>query len=73
MFVKLVEDVKAYGGEVLMFSSMHESGQRASRLLSRATSTSEAATAFLAVARPGASLWLGRRELTRLCPPAMQN
>lgn len=33
MFVKLVEDVKAYGGEVLMFSSMHESGQRASLLL----------------------------------------
>lgn len=31
MFVKLVEDVKAYGGEVLMFSSMHESGQRESR------------------------------------------
>lgn len=30
MFVKLVEDVKAYGGEVLMFSSMHESGQRES-------------------------------------------
>lgn len=28
MFVKLVEDVKAYGGEVLIFSSMHESGQR---------------------------------------------
>ena len=28
-FVKLVEDVKAYGGEVLIFSSMHESGQRA--------------------------------------------
>jgi protein pelota len=27
-FVKLVEDVKAYGGEVLIFSSMHESGQR---------------------------------------------
>lgn len=33
-FVKLVEDVKAYGGEVLMFSSMHESGQRASSFLS---------------------------------------
>lgn len=30
MFVKLVEDVKAYGGEVLIFSSMHESGQRES-------------------------------------------
>lgn len=30
-FVKLVEDVKAYGGEVLIFSSMHESGQRESR------------------------------------------
>jgi hypothetical protein len=29
-FVKLVEDVKAYGGEVLIFSSMHESGQRES-------------------------------------------
>lgn len=27
-FVKLVEDVKAYGGEVLIFSSMHESGQQ---------------------------------------------
>ena len=27
-FVKLVEDVKGYGGEVLIFSSMHESGQR---------------------------------------------
>ena len=27
-FVKLVEDVRAYGGEVLIFSSMHESGQR---------------------------------------------
>ncbi|KAI5479391.1 importin beta-2 subunit [Pseudohyphozyma bogoriensis] len=26
-FVKLVEDVKGYGGEVLIFSSMHESGQ----------------------------------------------
>lgn len=29
-FVKLVEDVKGYGGEVLIFSSMHESGQRES-------------------------------------------
>ena len=28
MFVKLVENVKAYGGEVLIFSSMHESGKR---------------------------------------------
>lgn len=28
LFVKLVEDVKAYGGETLIFSSMHESGQR---------------------------------------------
>lgn len=27
-FVALVENVKAYGGEVLIFSSMHESGQR---------------------------------------------
>ncbi|GAA6055575.1 hypothetical protein JCM3770_002495 [Rhodotorula araucariae] len=32
MFVKLVEDVKAYGGEVLMFSSMHESGQQLNQL-----------------------------------------
>ncbi|GAA5956015.1 hypothetical protein JCM8115_004387 [Rhodotorula mucilaginosa] len=31
-FVKLVEDVKAYGGEVLMFSSMHESGQQLNQL-----------------------------------------
>lgn len=30
MFVKLTEDVRSYGGEVLIFSSMHESGQRAS-------------------------------------------
>lgn len=36
-FVKLVEDVKAYGGEVLMFSSMHESGQR--ELFSSTTSS----------------------------------
>jgi len=28
VFVKLTEDVKSYGGEVLIFSSMHESGQR---------------------------------------------
>lgn len=28
LFVKLVEDVKAYGGEVLIFSSMHQSGQQ---------------------------------------------
>jgi len=28
--VKLTEDVRSYGGEVLIFSSMHESGQRAS-------------------------------------------
>lgn len=34
-FVKLVEDVKAYGGEVLIFSSMHESGQREWRLNTR--------------------------------------
>ncbi|GAA5921378.1 hypothetical protein JCM1841_002464 [Sporobolomyces salmonicolor] len=32
MFVKLVEDVKAYGGEVLIFSSMHESGQQLNQL-----------------------------------------
>ncbi|GAA6005722.1 hypothetical protein JCM10207_005310 [Rhodosporidiobolus poonsookiae] len=32
MFVKLVEDVKSYGGEVLMFSSMHESGQQLNQL-----------------------------------------
>ncbi|KAM0793117.1 hypothetical protein ACM66B_000596 [Microbotryomycetes sp. NB124-2] len=32
MFVKLVENVKAYGGEVLMFSSMHESGQQLNQL-----------------------------------------
>ncbi len=32
-FVKLVEDVKAYGGEVLIFSSMHESGQREWRFI----------------------------------------
>ncbi|BGP12890.1 hypothetical protein JCM10213_005157 [Rhodosporidiobolus nylandii] len=32
MFVKLTEDVKAYGGEVLMFSSMHESGQQLNQL-----------------------------------------
>ncbi|BGP28964.1 Translation factor pelota [Rhodotorula toruloides] len=31
-FVQLVEDVKAYGGEVLMFSSMHESGQQLNQL-----------------------------------------
>ncbi|GAA5831835.1 hypothetical protein JCM11251_003903 [Rhodosporidiobolus azoricus] len=31
-FVKLVEDVKSYGGEVLMFSSMHESGQQLNQL-----------------------------------------
>ncbi|ORY85375.1 hypothetical protein BCR35DRAFT_302850 [Leucosporidium creatinivorum] len=31
-FVKLVEDVKAYGGEVLIFSSMHESGQQLNQL-----------------------------------------
>jgi len=30
VFVKLTEDVRSYGGEVLIFSSMHESGQRAS-------------------------------------------
>lgn len=29
-FVKLTEDVKAFGGETLIFSSMHESGQRES-------------------------------------------
>lgn len=28
--MKLVENVKSYGGEVLIFSSMHESGQRQS-------------------------------------------
>lgn len=28
--MKLTEDVRSYGGEVLIFSSMHESGQRAS-------------------------------------------
>ncbi|GAA5863615.1 hypothetical protein JCM1840_000079 [Sporobolomyces johnsonii] len=32
MFVKLVEDIKAYGGEVLIFSSMHESGQQLNQL-----------------------------------------
>ncbi|GAA5916078.1 hypothetical protein JCM6882_008307 [Rhodosporidiobolus microsporus] len=32
MFVKLVEDVKSYGGDVLMFSSMHESGQQLNQL-----------------------------------------
>ncbi|SCV68672.1 BQ2448_793 [Microbotryum intermedium] len=31
-FVRLVEDVKAYGGEVLIFSSMHESGQQLNQL-----------------------------------------
>lgn len=28
MFVRLVQDVKSYGGEVKIFSSMHVSGQR---------------------------------------------
>ena len=27
-YVRLVEDVRQHGGEVLVFSSMHESGQR---------------------------------------------
>jgi protein pelota len=27
-FVKLVEDVKKFGAEVVIFSSMHESGER---------------------------------------------
>jgi len=31
-FVKLTEDVKAYGGEVFIFSSMHESGQQLNQL-----------------------------------------
>lgn len=31
-FVKLVEQVKGYGGEVLIFSSMHESGQQLNAL-----------------------------------------
>ncbi|SCZ90752.1 BZ3500_MvSof-1268-A1-R1_Chr1-3g02215 [Microbotryum saponariae] len=36
-FVRLVESVKAYGGEVLIFSSMHESGQRKSCQLNQLT------------------------------------
>ncbi|GAA5896680.1 ribosome dissociation factor DOM34 [Sporobolomyces salmoneus] len=32
VFVKLTEDVKSYGGEVLIFSSMHESGQQLNQL-----------------------------------------
>ncbi|GAA5831292.1 hypothetical protein JCM3766R1_002999 [Sporobolomyces carnicolor] len=32
LFVKLTEDVKSYGGEVLIFSSMHESGQQLNQL-----------------------------------------
>ncbi|GAA5872569.1 hypothetical protein JCM16303_004566 [Sporobolomyces ruberrimus] len=32
VFVKLTEDVKNYGGEVLIFSSMHESGQQLNQL-----------------------------------------
>ncbi|GAA6059104.1 hypothetical protein JCM10212_002075 [Sporobolomyces blumeae] len=32
VFVKLTEDVKAYGGDVLIFSSMHESGQQLNQL-----------------------------------------
>ena len=28
-YVSMVEDVQAKGGEIVMFSSMHESGQRA--------------------------------------------
>lgn len=34
MFVKLVQDIKSYGGEVKIFSSMHVSGQRAHHILS---------------------------------------
>ncbi|GAA5942300.1 ribosome dissociation factor DOM34 [Sporobolomyces koalae] len=32
VFVKLTEDVRSYGGEVLIFSSMHESGQQLNQL-----------------------------------------